>query len=304
MPSLALPATMRFIERDWLSANGVLFDDGTHTALVDTGYVSHNATVLAVLQRLLDGKPLNLIVNTHLHSDHCGGNALLQQTYACRTLIPAASAPAVRNWDIDALTFRATGQRCDRFGFDGVIDDGDTIELGGLAWNVIAAPGHDPDMVVLHCLQERLLISADALWENGFGVIFPELAGDSGFAQQRAILQRIGELEVDRVIPGHGPMFDDVHGALERARRRLDHLSGDPARNARHATKVMLKFLLLERRRVPMAQVADLLMGMSLIATANQLWLQQEPEALARWAVDELVRVGVADIEDAVLVDR
>lgn len=304
MPSLALPATMRFIERDWLSANGVLFDDGTHTALVDTGYVSHNATVLAVLQRLLDGKPLNLIVNTHLHSDHCGGNALLQQTYACRTLIPAASALAVRNWDMDALTFRATGQRCDRFGFDGVIDDGDTIELGGLVWNVIAAPGHDPDMVVLHCLQERLLISADALWENGFGVIFPELAGDSGFAQQRAILQRIGELEVDRVIPGHGPMFDDVHGALERARRRLDHLSGDPARNARHATKVMLKFLLLERRRVPMAQVADLLMGMSLIATANRLWLQQEPEALARWAVDELVRVGVADIEDAVLVDR
>ena len=44
----ALPASMRFIERDWLSANGVLFDDGTHTVLVDTGYITHRETTLAV----------------------------------------------------------------------------------------------------------------------------------------------------------------------------------------------------------------------------------------------------------------
>lgn len=295
---------MRFIERDWLSANGVLFDDGSHTALVDTGYITHRDTTLAVVRHLLGARPLDLIVNTHLHSDHCGGNALLQRTWPCRTLIPAASAQAVAQWDTAGLTFDATGQRCERFAFDGVIEDGQTLELGGLPWTVIAAPGHDPQMVVLYCAPHRLLISADALWENGFGVIFPELEGASGFTEQAAILQRIAQLDVDLVIPGHGPMFTDVAGALQRAHSRLAHLSADPARNARHATKVLLKFLLLEYRRVPQHDVPALMNTIPLIATANGLYIGMEPEALAEWAVSDLVRAGAAAIEDGVLVDR
>ncbi len=43
----------------------------------------------------------------------------------------------------------------------------------------------------------------DALWENGFGVIFPELEGESGFAEQAAVLERIAELDAHVVIPGH-----------------------------------------------------------------------------------------------------
>ena len=114
-PAPRLPATMRFIERDWLSANGILFDDGTRTALVDTGYVKHQDLTLAVVRRALGERPLDLLVNTHLHSDPCGGNAILQAHYGVRTLVPAASVDAVRAWDEDALTFAATGQRCARF---------------------------------------------------------------------------------------------------------------------------------------------------------------------------------------------
>jgi glyoxylase-like metal-dependent hydrolase (beta-lactamase superfamily II) len=300
----ALPAGMRFIERDWLSANGVLFDDGTHTVLVDTGYIAHRETTLAVVQHLLGGRRLDGIVNTHLHSDHCGGNALLQRTWGCRTLIPAGSAQAVSQWDTHGLTFKATGQRCERFTFDDVIRDGQMLELGGLPWTVIAAPGHDPEMVVLYSAPARVLISADALWANGFGVIFPELEGASGFAEQRAILQRIAQLDVDLVIPGHGPMFADVQGALQRAHSRLDHLSADPSRNARHATKVLLKFLLLEHRQVPMVDVPALMDTIPLITTANRLYIGMEPGALADWAVDDLVRAGAAAIENGLLIDR
>ena len=34
--------------------------------------------------------------------------------------------------------------------------------------------GHDPHSVILFEPQDRILISADALWEAGFGVIFPD----------------------------------------------------------------------------------------------------------------------------------
>lgn len=298
---IRLPPTMRFIERDWLSANGILFDDGRRSALVDTGYDKHRDLTLALVRHALGPRPLDLVVNTHLHSDHCGGNAILQREYGARTLIPAASADAVRDWDEDALTYAWTGQRCERFGFDGVLDDGETIALGGLRWEAITAPGHDPQALVLYCRDARLLISADALWERGFGVIFPELEGEPGFAEQRAILRRIASLDVAVVLPGHGPMFTDMAGALERAHRRLDHLSADPARNARHAIKVMLKFLLLEHEQVPLDAVSSLMASIPLSGDANRRFIGMTPEALADWAVAELLDAGAARVQDGVL---
>ena len=290
----ALPRSMRFIERDWLSANGVLFDDGHHTALVDTGYIKHAEMTLSVIRHSLGERPLEQVINTHLHSDHCGGNALLQRTYGCRTIIPVASARAVRDWDAQALSFAPTGQRCERFAFDDVLVDGQIIVLGGLPWQAIAAPGHDPNAMVLYCEPARILISADALWENGFGVIFPELEGESGFAEQRAILARIAQLDVDLVIPGHGPMFSDVHGALERAKQRLDYLSADAARNGRQGIKVLLKFLLLEHEQIAFADVITLMDTVPLIAQTNRRFIGLDPGALADWASSELVRAGAA----------
>jgi predicted Fe-S protein YdhL (DUF1289 family) len=77
---IQLPASMRVFERGWLSSNNILFMDDDTAALVDSGYVTHAPQTLALLQHALQGRALDLLLNTHLHSDHCGGNALLQQT--------------------------------------------------------------------------------------------------------------------------------------------------------------------------------------------------------------------------------
>ena len=176
------------LERGWLSANQAVFRaaDGTPAVVVDTGFSAHAEQTLALVDNALAGEPLGRIVNTHLHSDHCGGNVLLQQTYVCRTAIPAAEAEKVRVWDSAALTFAATGQQCERFSFDATLSPGDELLLGGMSWQALGAPGHDPHSLIFYCAEERILISADALWENGFGVIFPELDGESGFLEQRA----------------------------------------------------------------------------------------------------------------------
>ncbi|MEI7446524.1 MAG: MBL fold metallo-hydrolase [Burkholderiales bacterium] len=297
-----LPPGVRFIERDWLSANGILLDDGHTAALVDTGYVKHRALTLALVRRALGDRPLDLVVNTHLHSDHCGGNATLQQAYGARTLIPEASADAVRHWD-ERLTYDATAQRCDRFTFEGTLEDGATVRLGGLDWTVIAAPGHDPESVILHCAAERLLISADALWATGFGILFPELEGESGVAEQRAILERIDGLDVALVLPGHGPMFTDVRGALRTARDRLERLAADPANNARYAAKALLKYLLLDRERIPVDELPGLMARVRVTMEANRRYLGMSVEALTDWTVRELVRARAAQVEDGVLVN-
>ena len=121
--------------------------------------------------------------------------------------------------------------------------------LGGRAWEVIAAPGHDPDAVMLFDRHGGVLMSGDALWEDGFGVVFPELDGATAFADVGAVLDLIDSLEVRWVIPGHGRVFADVGPAVERARSRLAAFAGDPPRHARYAARVMLKYHLMEEQR-------------------------------------------------------
>jgi glyoxylase-like metal-dependent hydrolase (beta-lactamase superfamily II) len=315
-----LPATMRVFERGWLSSNNVLFM-GDETALVDSGHVTHAPQTLALVRHALDGRPLERLLNTHLHSDHCGGNAALQAAYACHTAIPGAEAGKVGAWDEDALSYRATGQQCARFTFDALLEPGQVHELGAMQWEVLGAPGHDPHALLLFCAQEGILIAGDALWENGFGVIFPELAGEPGFVETRATLDLIATLDARVVIPGHGGMFADVAGALQRAYSRLDYLAADPKRNAENAVKVLVKFLLLERQRLALADVPGLLASIPVVGGAlRQMDIaslvpdQAPPEPgqtapsdpytpLANWVVSSLVRARAARIDGDFLVD-
>ena len=251
MPSSLLPPDIRVFERGWLSSNNILLLGQDNTALVDSGYVTHAPQTLALVGSALGGRALDQLVNTHLHSDHCGGNAALQGHYpAIHTAIPPGLAESVRHWDVDALTYAPTGQTCPRFRFDALLQPGTEVRLGDRLWQVHAAPGHDTHSVVLFEPAARVLLSADALWERGFGVVFPELEGERAFDAVARTLDVIEALKPAVVIPGHGAVFADPAAALAYARSRLDSFVADPSRHLRHGVKVLLKFKLRELQTV------------------------------------------------------
>jgi len=193
-----------------------------------------------------------------LHSDHCGGNATLQAAYpALKTLIPPGHAHFVRDWDPFALTYVPSGQSCPQFRFDATLQPGAEIQLGDALWQIHAAPGHDTHSVILFEPVERLLVSADALWERGFGVVFPELDGEGAFDEVASTLDIIEFLRPKRVIPGHGSPFSDVESALTIARQRLEGFVRNPAKHMQYAAKVLLKFKLLEAQRLEMQALVE-----------------------------------------------
>ena len=248
---LNLPG-LQFFERGWLSANNILFTDPDSATLIDSGYVSHQDQTLALVQHALNKRPLDRLVNTHLHSDHCGGNAILQMHYpALQTHIPPGESKAVAVWNEAALTYAPTGQLCPRFKFDHLLQAGQSLRLANLDWQVMAAPGHDPHSLILFEPSHQILISADALWANGFGVVFPELEGISAFTEVADTLDLIESLQPRWIIPGHGPVFQDVDAALATARKKLDGFVQSPEKHARYGAKVLLKYKLLELNTVP-----------------------------------------------------
>ena len=304
--SAPIPPTMRVFERGWLSSNNVLlYDDDQTATLVDTGYVSHRAQTLALVQSALGGRKLARILNTHLHSDHCGGNAHRASAPPARAsqYHPATPVPSRAGMRI-GLSFRATGQECERFAHDDVLQPGETVHMGERDWQVFAAPGHDPHSIVLWDAADRVLISADALWQHGFGAIFPEIEGDSGFAEQGAMLDLIAGLDPKLVIPGHGSPFEDVPAALLHARKRLEALAANPARNARQVAKVLIKFYLLDVRSLPFDRLVQHLAGARYFTVVNERYFRQPFDEMIANSVHELVAVGAAEWHDGIVANR
>jgi glyoxylase-like metal-dependent hydrolase (beta-lactamase superfamily II) len=184
-----LPRNLLVLERGWLSSNNVLFFEGDEAALIDSGYVTHAGQTVALLEHALAGRRLTRLLNTHSHSDHIGGNAAVTAAFGCRVIVPEGIDATIAEWDEEALLLSPLGQSATRFRHDATIAAGDEVELGGLNWRAIAVPGHDMDALAFHNPEQRLLISGDALWRNGFGVIFSELLGhpeDAGACRRRA----------------------------------------------------------------------------------------------------------------------
>jgi glyoxylase-like metal-dependent hydrolase (beta-lactamase superfamily II) len=246
----ALPSSLRVFQRDWLSSNNVLCL-GEAPALIDTGHVKHADDTVRLVREALDGQALIDIAHTHLHSDHCGGTGALQQAWPdARTWVPEPSLAHVLAWDEDALTFGTTTQRCARFTAQHALVPGQSVRLGALDWQLHAAPGHDALAVLLFQPEHGVLISGDAMWEHGVGIIFPHIDGSDGFAPFTDTLALIEQLDPDLVIPGHGAPFGRqggaIRAALAQARARIAQFHDHPAQHALYAAKVMIKYQLLD----------------------------------------------------------
>jgi glyoxylase-like metal-dependent hydrolase (beta-lactamase superfamily II) len=126
-----------------------------------------------------DGLSIEIILNTHGHGDHTAGNAALQARTGARILIHAADAGGIRA--------------------DGLLSDGDRLQVGELSVEVIHTPGHTPGGICLYT--EGHLFTGDTLFVGDSGRT--DLPGGDR-PTLGASIRRLMALPEDTVVwPGH-----------------------------------------------------------------------------------------------------
>ena len=162
-------------------------------------------------------------------------------------------------------------------------------------WVALAAPGHDAAAVMYWNPEWRILVSGDALWENGMGVV---LAGDGDltpYDRAAETLAAIERLNPAWVVPGHGAPFASVAAALARARERTEVLKSDPRKAARHVMKVMLIFSLLEAGRFEARDLPAMMTSVPVYRELNARYFGLAPTEVATMLVGELERARVLE---------
>ncbi|QKJ86623.1 MBL fold metallo-hydrolase [Paramixta manurensis] len=169
-------------------------------ALVDPGGDAERIKA-AVAQQ---GIEVRQILLTHGHLDHVGAAAEVAAFYA---------APIIGPHKNDTFWLDGLPTQSQMFGLaecspltpDRWLEEGDSVQVGNLALEVLHCPGHTPGHVVFFDRAGRLLVSGDVIFNGGVGRSdFPQGSHQDLIASIKQKLLPLGD-DVT-FIPGHGPM--------------------------------------------------------------------------------------------------
>lgn len=292
-PHEQLPAWVVWQQRPFPDANLLLLD-GARPTLVDSGFVGHaEATAGWVRAHTSD---LTLVVNTHWHSDHVGGNSLLQSAGA-GIAASASEADAVNRRDPGCCLAEYLDQPVAPYTVDLGLHDGQVLHLGDADWEVLSTPGHTPGHLALWQPDERLLVVGDTLSDYDVGWVNLALDGPAAAATALASLQRLADLAPVVLLPSHGPVPADAGAAFDAAIPRAQRLVDDPDGAVWYGARRIVAFALMIRDGIPTEEVEPYLHARTWFTQAAQL-LARTPEGLAAELVESMLASGTLVIRE------
>ncbi len=158
-----------------------------------------------------------IVLNSHTHYDHIGGNHQFQDIYATDTEYSRTNARGAPHEDVGEFVgegwiwketpenFSPERYRIEPFSITKTVSDGELIDLGDRTLEIIFSPGHSPDSLCLLDRQNRLLFTGDTFYPDALYVHLE----DSDFGVYTESANRLAGLAeaLDNILPSHNEPF-------------------------------------------------------------------------------------------------
>ena len=167
---------------------------GDINTLVDSGVDGYVVGAIDKMHTGLGKNPVDQVILTHTHFDHCGGLELIDERYGAQVYAFNRMTPDIRQ-----------------------LTDGEILPVGDTTFEVIHTPGHSIDSICLYCEEERMLFSGDT-------PIRIRTAGGSYTEAYVKSIEKLVRRKIDVVYPGHDvPMIGNVREILLNTLRNVRH---------------------------------------------------------------------------------
>jgi cyclase len=207
----------------WGWSNAGLIIGAGESLLVDTLFdLDLTAAMLDAMTVVIGGAPIDTVVNTHANGDHCYGNSEVVRRRPDVEIV-ASSATAHEMADVPPAMLAALNQAPGEVGelfrsffgefhFDGIelvaptttFDRRLDVEVGGRLVELIeVGPAHTSGDTIVHVPDAHTVYTGDILFIGGTPIVW---AGP--LSNWVAACDLMLGLDVDTVVPGHGPLTD------------------------------------------------------------------------------------------------
>ena len=207
----------------WGWSNAGLVVDGDESLLVDTLFDLHLTEEM--LKAMREASPaavrIDTLVNTHANGDHCYGNQLVGDA-----VIIASKASAEEMAEVSASMMAQLLENADSLGetgaffrrafgafdFSGIelvppsetFSGEHTLRVGDKEVQLIeVGPAHTRGDVLIHVPDDRVIFTGDILFIDGTPILW-----EGPVDNWIRACERIEAMDVDLVVPGHGPVTD------------------------------------------------------------------------------------------------
>lgn len=203
------------------SGNVYVVRDRYKTLMIDTGLYETFDYITAELGKIgLRPQDIDLVINTHEHFDHIGGNPHL-----CTTALIAAHRSAATKIELQdeyVTHMREYRQKDDNFSIDLWLENRNLIVSGDYRLKVLHTPGHTSGSICLYEPFHHFIFTGDTVVKGEYLTPMLESGSAGEFVNS---IERLLTLKIAVMYPGHGAESTDperdLKWANQAARQRI-----------------------------------------------------------------------------------
>jgi glyoxylase-like metal-dependent hydrolase (beta-lactamase superfamily II) len=181
--------------------------------LIDTGKASNYPNLKVCLEQVgLAPQDIHLIILTHEHFDHTGACPEFYESAVIAAHPLAANKIGLQDEFVTMSKYGDEGAR--HFRVDIWLEADTVVDLGNYRLHILHTPGHCSGCICIYEPDQELLFSGDTVLAGG---TLSGIMGSGNISDYIKSLQRLSDLKVEEMYPGHGRISTDAEGDLLKA---------------------------------------------------------------------------------------